>query len=103
MHGSSLRGSPLGLEGDVATSDMWRTPWAASRRKENEGNCLLAFRGLDHTHSHSVQHLREVEAQAAVSGWTTDRHVQAPTTDIPVSQVPGIVDRLLRRLKRQER
>merc|ERR1719316_1157800 len=34
--------------------------------------------------------IREVEAQAAVSGWTTDRHVQAPTTDIPVSQVPAI-------------
>lgn len=31
--------------------------------------------------------IEQVEAQAALTGWTTDRHVQAPTTDIPVSQV----------------
>jgi len=34
--------------------------------------------------------IREVEARAAEVGWTTTRHVQAPTTDIPVSQVPAI-------------
>ena len=34
--------------------------------------------------------INQVEAHAAVSGWTRDRHVQAPTTDIPVSQVPAI-------------
>ena len=34
--------------------------------------------------------IKEVEAQAARTGWTTDRHVQAPTTDIPVSQVDAI-------------
>ena len=34
--------------------------------------------------------IKQVEAQAAISGWTTDRHVQAPTTDIPVSQVPDL-------------
>ena len=34
--------------------------------------------------------IEQVEAQAAISGWTTDRHVQAPTTDIPVSAVPAI-------------
>lgn len=34
--------------------------------------------------------IEQVEAQAAISGWTQDRHVQAPTTDIPVSQVPAI-------------
>ena len=34
--------------------------------------------------------IEEVEAQAAKTGWTTDRHVQAPTTDIPVSQVPAV-------------
>ena len=26
----------------------------------------------------------------AKTGWTTDRHVQAPTTDVPVSQVPAL-------------
>ncbi len=32
--------------------------------------------------------IKEVEAQAARDGgWSTARHVQAPTTDIPVSQV----------------
>lgn len=36
--------------------------------------------------------IEQVEAQAAVSGWTKDRHVQAPTTDIPVSAVPAIRD-----------
>ena len=36
--------------------------------------------------------IEQVEAQAAISGWTTDRHVQAPTTDIPVSEVPAIRD-----------
>lgn len=34
--------------------------------------------------------IEQVEAQAAITGWTTDRHVQAPTTDIPVSSVPAI-------------
>ena len=34
--------------------------------------------------------IEQVEAQAAITGWTQDRHVQAPTTDIPVSQVPAI-------------
>ena len=28
--------------------------------------------------------IEQVEAQAASTGWTQDRHVQAPTTDIPV-------------------
>ena len=36
--------------------------------------------------------IEQVEAQAAISGWTKDRHVQAPTTDIPVSSVPAIRD-----------
>jgi len=34
--------------------------------------------------------IKQVEAQAAISGWTKNRHVQAPTTDIPVSQVPDL-------------
>ena len=34
----------------------------------------------------------QVEAQAAKTGWTRDRHVQAPTTDMPVSAVPAIRD-----------
>ncbi|KAL3925091.1 MAG: hypothetical protein SGPRY_003736, partial [Prymnesium sp.] len=34
--------------------------------------------------------VREVEAHAEVVGWSKARHVQAPTTDIPVSQVPAI-------------
>ena len=34
--------------------------------------------------------IEQVEAHAAVHGWTKDRHVEAPTTDIPVSAVPAI-------------
>jgi hypothetical protein len=34
--------------------------------------------------------IREVEAHCAKVGWSTARHVQAPTTDIPVSQVESI-------------
>jgi len=34
--------------------------------------------------------VREVEAHAEKVGWTKTRHVQAPTTDIPVSQVPAL-------------
>ncbi len=35
--------------------------------------------------------VREVEAHcAAAGGWSTARHVEAPTTDVPVSQVPAI-------------
>lgn len=35
--------------------------------------------------------IRQVEAQCeANGGWSTQRHVQAPTTDIPISQVPAV-------------
>ena len=35
--------------------------------------------------------IEATEAHAAANGgWTTDRHVQAPTTDVPVSRVPAL-------------
>ena len=34
--------------------------------------------------------IEQVEAHCAEAGWSTARHVQAPTTDVPVSQVAAI-------------
>jgi len=86
------------FEGYEAPSDEMLTYDQADRAVDwRESSGPLAARGavfrskaplLDPTDCAWV--IEQVEAQAAVSGWTKDRHVQAPTTDIPVSAVPAI-------------
>jgi hypothetical protein len=61
------------------------------------GSAALSSRGVVHRSNGPLIDPKEcawvieqVEAHCATSGWSTARHVQAPTTDVPVSQVSAI-------------
>ena len=64
--------------------------WKAAGSDLHERGAVFRSRGPLLDPDDCAWVIREVEAHCAVHGWTTDRHVQAPTTDVPVSQVPAI-------------
>lgn len=64
--------------------------WSASKAELASRGAVFRSRGPLLEPKDCAWVIEQVEAQAALSGWTTGRHVEAPTTDIPVSQVVAI-------------